>query len=215
MSPTMHDHSLEALIDATRFFFERGWVPATSGNFSLRLPDGTIMITVSGRHKGALDRDGLMAVDHDGQPLDPQRRPSAETLLHTRLYRRWPELGAVLHTHSPYATVLSRRLRSEDDASDDRPSLLHLDDYEVLKAFPGIDSHENAVQLPVFANTQDIPLLADRVDRYLDRHAAPPGYLIAGHGLYTWGATVGDARRHVEALEFLLQCETLTRRMTP
>lgn len=190
------------LIEAGRFFFSRGWVPATSGNFSARLDDGRIVLTVSGRHKGRLERDDLMLADLDGRSLSPGRRPSAETGLHTLLYRRNPQLGAVLHTHSARATVLSMR----------RPQGVWLRDYEVLKAFPGIETHTSQVHLPVFANDQDIGRLAAEVERHLDREPASPGYLIAGHGLYTWGETVSDALRHVEALEFLFECELLQTR---
>ncbi|HXH03225.1 MAG TPA: methylthioribulose 1-phosphate dehydratase [Candidatus Competibacteraceae bacterium] len=192
----------QALIAAGRFFFERGWVPATSGNFSARLDADTALITVSGRHKGRLDEDSFLRVDLQGRPLEA-RKPSAETLLHTLMYRREPAIGAVLHTHSVNSTVLSRLHRE----------YLELNDYEVLKAFPGIDTHASTVRLPIFANDQDIARLSGEVERYLDRRPDTPGYLIAGHGLYTWGASVDDAMRHVEALEFLFECETLTRRM--
>jgi methylthioribulose-1-phosphate dehydratase len=100
-----------ALIRAGRFCFERGWVPATSGNFSARLADQRIAITVSGRHKGVLDEDGIMVVDLDGRPLSEGKRPSAETWLHVSLYRRDPAVGAVLHTHSVNATVLDALAR--------------------------------------------------------------------------------------------------------
>ena len=196
----MGDSTEQALIEAGRFLFSRGWVPATSGNFSARRDDGLIAITVSGRHKGRLTLDDLMSVDVDGTPTDPALRSSAETGLHLALYRRRPEVGAVLHTHSVNATVLTRRRRES----------LYLADYELLKAFPDVTSHEGAVTVPIFANDQDIDRLSARVDDYLDRHADVHGYLIAGHGLYTWGRDVDEALRHVEAFEFLFECEWKT-----
>ncbi|NJN46982.1 MAG: methylthioribulose 1-phosphate dehydratase [Candidatus Competibacteraceae bacterium] len=194
-------HQAQQLIQAGRFFFERGWVPATSGNFSTRLQDGRIAITVSGRHKGLLEEADIMLVDSRGQSLDG-KRPSAETPLHTVLYRRDPAINAVLHTHSVNATVLSRLGGTE----------LRLQDYEVLKAFPDIDSHECKVVVPIFPNDQNIDRLADQVAAYWDEHPLQ-GYLIAGHGFYTWGNSVGDARRHIEAFEFLFDCELLMRRL--
>ena len=185
------------LAEAGRFFYQRGWVPATSGNFSARLDDGRIAITVSGRHKGSLDEDGIMLLDADGIPVDAAKRPSAETLLHTRLYHRFPDAGAVLHTHSVNATLLSRLHAGE----------LVLSDYELLKAFRGVDTHESEFRVPVFPNDQDMERLAGAVDRYLDDHAPIYGYLIGGHGLYTWGYDIDDALRHVEAFEFLFECE--------
>lgn len=185
------------LIEAGRYLFEQGWVPATSGNFSARLSDGTIAITVSGRHKGRLHTGDIMVIDMEGQPHLSTQRPSAETPLHTALYRRYPEVNAVLHTHSLNATLLSRAL----DGS------LRLEGYELLKAFAGVTTHETVIEIPNFANDQDIARLANTVDNYLDSHGTTYGYLIAGHGLYTWGRSVDEALRHVEAFEFLFKCE--------
>ncbi len=194
----------DQLIAAGRFFFERGWVPATSGNLSARLSDGAIAITVSGRHKGRLSRDDIMIVNAEGQPLTEGQRPSAETLLHIALYRRQPQLGAVLHTHSVNATVLSLLHQAE----------LRLTDYEVLKAFPGVNDHQCEAAVPIFANDQDIARLAGIVDQRLDQdYPDAHGYLIAGHGFYTWGYSVEDAIRHIEAFEFLFECEMLLRRL--
>jgi methylthioribulose-1-phosphate dehydratase len=194
----------EELARAGRFFFERGWVPATAGNFSARLDARRVLLTASGRHKGELDAESFLAVELDsGEVLPPGGRPSAETALHLGLYRREPGLGAVLHTHSLPATVLSRL----------HPEGLVLEGYEVLKALPGVVTHSARLEVPVFGNDQDIPRLAARVERHLGEHPGTPGYLIEGHGLYTWGRTVAEARRHVEAFEFLLACELEMRRL--
>jgi methylthioribulose-1-phosphate dehydratase len=195
------------IIRAGRFFFERGWVPATAGNFSARLDTDHMAITVSGRHKGELDEDGIMAIDLEGNVLTKDKRPSAETFLHIILYRRDPTLGSVLHTHSVNATLLSILTRREG-----RNELM-LSDYEVLKALPGIDTHASSVRVPVFANDQDIPRLAAQVDDYMQKHRDVHGYLIEGHGFYTWGADVAAARRHIEAFEFLFECEMQLRRL--
>jgi methylthioribulose-1-phosphate dehydratase len=183
------------LIAAGQFFHERGWVPATSSNFSARLNGQEILVTRSGQHKGKLDENGFLRADLQGVSLEAGKRPSAETGLHALMYQRDAALGCVLHTHSVNATVLSMRL----DA-------VVLEGYELQKAFPGITSHESQVIVPVFANAQDIPVLAAEVAAYLDAHPQTVGYLIRGHGLYTWGETVADTLRHVEALEFLLEC---------
>lgn len=183
-----------ALIDAGRFVSERGWVPATSGNLSARLDDGTILVTVSGGDKGSLDAGGFMRVAPDGTPRSPGH-PSAETALHTMLYARFPEVHAVLHTHSPLATVMSVR----------RPRLV-FEGYEILKAFAGVTTHASRWELPIFANDQDVTALAARVERHQDLRF---GFLIEGHGLYAWGRSVNEARRHLEAIEFLLECERL------
>ncbi len=195
MNDEFHQRAQE-LIAAGRFIHGRGWAPATSGNFSARLSDGRIAITVSGRHKGDLTPGDIMLIDAEGHSLDG-KQPSAETLLHTSLYRRYPAVGAVLHPHGPSATLVSRLFRDE----------LVLEDYELLKALAGIATHESRVAIPIFPNDQNIPRLALKVEEYLELRGDIYGYIIAGHGFYTWGATVEDALRHVEALEFLFDLE--------
>lgn len=190
-------HRASELIEAGRFLHSKGWVPATSGNFSARINNGHVAITVSGRHKGELTEQDVMQVDRLGSPVATDKRPSAETLLHTALYNRYPQVGAVLHTHSVKATLLSRLNAGE----------LVFEDYELLKAFEGITTHEERIVVPIFPNDQDIPRLSLQVEHYLDTHPAVHGYLIAGHGLYTWGSTMRDTLRHIEAFEFLFECE--------
>lgn len=192
------EHLSQAIIDAGRFLYGRGWSPATSSNYSARLTRGEALLTVSGKHKGQLTMDDLLAVDMDGRSLEAGKKPSAETLLHTQLYRWKPEIGAVLHTHSVNATVLSRLCLSDS---------LVFADYELQKALGGISTHESQVLVPIFDNDQDIGRLASRVQPWLDEHPDCVGYLIRGHGLYTWGAQMSDALRQIEAFEFLFECE--------
>jgi methylthioribulose-1-phosphate dehydratase len=197
------ESAVEALIQVGRYADQRGWVPATSGNFSVRLDDESIAVTVSGRHKGQLGAADVMRVDLHGRPLE-DKRPSAETLLHAQLYRHDPAIACVLHTHSVNATVLSRLTPAGD---------LHIEQMEVLKAFPGIATHQTGVDIPVFDNDQDMERLSRRVAERLDAGLAAPAYLLAGHGLYTWGDSVAATLRHLEALEFLFQCELEIRRL--
>lgn len=178
----------------------RGWVPATSGNFSMRVSDERILLTASGRHKGHLENDDFLVVDLRGQPLTPGK-PSAETRLHTQLYAWREQVDTVLHCHSPAATVLSRHWPEA--------SAITLRDYELLKAFPGIDTHAAALAIPIFDNTQDMTRLAQTVEPYLESNPPCPAYLIRGHGLYVWGDSAAGCQRHLEALDFLLQCELL------
>lgn len=184
------------LIAAGQSLYSLGMVPATSGNFSARLSNNEIAITVSGRHKGRMIDEDIMRVDAKGQSLDG-RRSSAETGLHVQIYDRIPGAKAILHPHSVNATLLSRTAGE----------FLLLQDYELLKAFPGVDSHDCSVTVPIFANDQNIERLADRVDQYMQTEGTIHGYLINGHGFYTWGESVEDALRHVEAFEFLFECE--------
>lgn len=187
-----------SIIANVRELSQLGWTPATSSNFSERLDERHAAITVSGRDKGRLVEGDIMVVDFDGKAVGSDHRPSAETLLHTQLYRRYPEIGCVLHTHSLVQTVASRLFAGAGH--------VRLEGFELLKAFQGNQTHEMAIDVPVFANTQDMPTLAAQVDALLDRQPLW-GYLIDGHGLYAWGRDMAEARRHLEAFEFLLGCE--------
>lgn len=194
--PKLPASEIAAAVEAGRFFHARGWVPATAGNFSCRVDARSLMVTASGRHKGELDDGDFVRVDLHGTALERGRKTSAETLLHCQLYRRHAAAGAVLHTHSPASTVLSRRCDT-----------VRLAGYELLKIFEGIDTHETVVEVPVFENDQDIARMAGVVEACMATGGARHGYLIRGHGLYAWGQTVAQARHRVEALEFLFECE--------
>jgi methylthioribulose-1-phosphate dehydratase len=192
------------IVTATRELAAAGLTPATSSNFSRRLDDRHAAITISGRDKGRLSEEDVMVVDFDGRAVGSDHRPSAETLLHVQLYRRFPEIGCVLHTHSVAQTVASRLFAGAGH--------VRLEGYELLKAFEGNRTHETAIDVPVLPNSQDMHTLAAQVDALLDRQCLW-GYLIDGHGLYAWGADMAQARRHLDAFEFLLSCELELRRL--
>ncbi len=203
-SKELFNSAAQQLCDVGRFLFSRGWSPATSSNYSARLDTQHIAITSSGKAKGELSLADIMVVDLQGEALadHSHKKPSAETLLHTLLYQRDAKIGGVLHTHSVNATVLSRLYAKQ--------GFIQLEDYELLKALRGISTHETQQALPIFPNTQDIAALSVQVNQYLAENAAIHGYLIEGHGLYTWGESVAEARRHIEACEFLFECEVLS-----
>ena len=188
---------------------QRGWVPATSGNISVRFHGersgqvGRIAITRSGGHKGFLQLDSVIEVDHVGKALAADTRPSAETLLHCQIYRAFPEAGAVLHGHSVAGTVLSLAEPSDH---------IRFAGYELFKAFAGQDTHDAALALPLFANDQDIARLAGRIEPHLPD--CPLGYYIRGHGAYIWAHDMDAALARLEALEFLLECELARRQIT-
>ena len=136
-------------------------------------------------------------------------RPSAEALLHAKLYERLPDVGAVLHVHSPCATVLSRLEAAV--------GMLELTGYEMLKALSEVHTHEHKERVPIFANTQDMRALARSVDAWMDAFGGEGlhGYLVAGHGLYAWGRNIKEAHRHVEAFEFLFDCALRSYNVSP
>lgn len=192
------------LIAAGRALSARGWLPATSGNLSVRAGPG-FLVTASGPDKGALTAEDILPVDERGAPIGSTRQPSAETALHAALYARDATIGAVVHVHSPNATLVS--LVVQEDT-------LALQGFELQKAFAGIRTHEATVLVPIVANDQDVATIAHAIAPMLALPGCGPGYLIRGHGLYAWGATLQDAMRHAEAFDFLFGCVLALRRKT-
>jgi methylthioribulose-1-phosphate dehydratase len=204
--PTKWQARAQELVECTRELAQRGWTPATSSNFSMRLDDKHAAITVSGRDKGRLTEADIMVVDFQGLPVATSQKPSAETLLHTHLYARFPEIGCILHTHSIHQTLASRLYAKQ--------GYIRFEGYELIKAFRGQTTHETHYDLPIFPNTQDMPELAKQVEAKLDQTPLW-GYLINGHGLYAWGRDMMEARRHLEAFDFLINCELEMRKYQP
>lgn len=170
----------------------KGWIPATSGNFSVRVDAQRAAITASGGDKAKLTADGVIVADIDG-PAHP--RASAEAPLHLALYRLSPEIGAVAHVHSLAATLASLRFQ--------RAGRLRLEGFELLKAFRGTTTHETALDVPIFDNTQDMDGLAVVVEKRLRAGPLGFGFLLAGHGLYAWGRDATDTLRHLDAFDYL------------
>jgi len=194
-----------AIADAGRKLGAQGLTPATSSNFSMRIDAEHAAITISGRDKGLLTPDDIMVIDMSGRAIGTSSRPSAETLLHTQIYARFPHAQAVLHTHSRTQTVASRLFAEQ--------GMIRLAGYELLKAIAGHTTHDTRIDVPVFPNTQDMPELVGRVDAWIASGQPLYGYLIDGHGIYTWGRDMAEAERHIEAFEFLLGCELDLRRL--
>jgi methylthioribulose-1-phosphate dehydratase len=183
-------------------FHRRGWSLATSSNYSVVLQRKPLelLVTASGKHKNRLSERDFVRVDGRGRAIEPQvAKSSAETLLHVAIASHL-DVGAILHTHSVWATLLSDRYFTRGG--------LEIAGFEMLKGLDDVDTHEHAEWLPIFANTQDMPVLAEKVASVLAEPNGPiqHGFLIRRHGLYTWGRDLEDARRHVETLEFLLEC---------
>jgi methylthioribulose-1-phosphate dehydratase len=195
MSIYSFSDAARAIVETGRWLDSKGWAPATSGNYSCRLDDDSFAITVSGRHKGRLLADDVMRVDNEGTSLDG-RRPSAETALHLSIYAKFPGIGAVLHSHSPTAVALTRAY----------PALgaWEFSGHEMLKALPGIKTHETQVTVPIVGNSQDMDVIWGDVSPKL---GTVPAYLIRSHGLYGWGTDMAEAERVIEAVEWLIMAE--------
>jgi methylthioribulose-1-phosphate dehydratase len=194
---------IDQLRDCGHDFWRRGWSLGTSSNYSMvvnRQPL-TLLVTASGMDKGHLGINDFVLVDAAGQPTAAgQPKSSAETLLHCAAAEH-RQAGCILHTHSVWGTLLSDHYRSQ--------SGILIEGFEMLKGLAGITTHEQSFWLPIYENTQDIPELTSRVVAgWLAPDAPQPavGFLIRRHGLYAWGTDFAAARRHIEVLEFLLEC---------
>jgi methylthioribulose-1-phosphate dehydratase len=203
----MFQQTTRQLIDVGARFYARGWVMGTSGNLSavVSAKPLALAITASSVHKGSLRPSEILLIDGAGKVQSKARagaKSSAETLLHLEIVKR-RGAGAVLHTHSVWSTILS------DLHEADRG--LAIQGYEMLKGLTSVDTHTHREWIPIVPNSQDMPRLAQSVGRVLDEFAGAHAFLLARHGLYTWGRTLAEAERHVEILEFLFEALGRTR----
>jgi methylthioribulose-1-phosphate dehydratase len=201
MAQTLTDRGIElaaSLAEAAKGFYQRGWALGTSGNFSavVSLEPLRVVITSSGVDKGRLTADQFVQVDGDGKVVAGEGRPSDETKLHLVIVRHRPAM-AVLHTHSVWSTTLSALLSNENG--------IGISGYEMLKGLSGVHTHKHQEWLPILDNSQNMGELARELEELLHWQPDAHGFLLRGHGLYTWGVSVDEARRHVEIFEFLLE----------
>ena len=171
----------------------------TSGNLSILIEEGPIkfLITVSGKDKGELTEEDFILVNENGESvLASAQEPSAETLLHSAIYKH-TNAKAVFHVHTTNSTLLSKNaIRHTHDA------ILEFSDLEMLKGL-GFKTHDVKATIPIIENSQDMKYLASIVPDYINEDV--PGLLLKGHGIYAWGSSPKEAKRHVEIFEFLFE----------
>jgi methylthioribulose-1-phosphate dehydratase len=186
------------LAEIGKGFHARGWVLGTSGNFSAVISREPLRlaITSTGLDKGNLTPAQFLEMDEAANVVRGTGRPSAEALLHLAI-ARGVEAGAVLHTHSVWSTVLSGSHASQGGIA--------LEGFEMLKGLEGVRTHKHREWLPILENSQDMIELGERVSKTLRECHGIHGFLLREHGLYTWGRTLHETKRHVEILEFLME----------
>ncbi len=180
-------------------FYGRGWLLGTSGNLSAVVQREPLRMAMSpsGVDKGELRPEQLLAIDENARIVSANEgKPSDESLLHIRIVKD-RGAGAVLHTHSVWNTILSDQHAAEGGVK--------ITGYEMLKGLHGVRTHEHTEFLPIIENSQDMPALAELVGTTLNKHPAAHGFLLRRHGLYSWGQTLAEAKRHIEILEFLME----------
>lgn len=188
----------QSLAEIGKGFYSRGWALGTSGNFSAVLSRQPLRlaITSTGLDKGKLSPEQFLEIDDTSSVVRGAGRPSAESLLHLAVVRG-VNAGAVLHTHSVWSTVLSGTHAAQGGIA--------LEGYEMLKGLEGVRTHKHREWLPILENSQDMTELAQKVASTLRDLPGIHGFLLREHGLYTWGASLQEAKRHVEILEFLME----------
>jgi methylthioribulose-1-phosphate dehydratase len=191
-SKIANDEAVRGVVTLAHHAGARGWIPATSGNFSVRVDGSHAAITASGGDKTNLTADGVIVAEINGPA---HARASAEAPLHLALYRVSPEIGAVAHVHSMAAVLASLQF--------EKAGHVRLEGLELLKAFRGTTTHETALDVPIFPNTQDMDGLAVEVEKRLKGQPLGFGLLLAGHGLYAWGRDTADTLRHLDAFDYL------------
>lgn len=197
-SPAKEQSHEIALSEIARACYLRGWVLGTSGNFSAVVAREPLVLTITstGLDKGSLSGESFVHINAEGEVLKGRGRPSAEAALHLLLARE-RNAQAVMHTHSIWSTTVSDKYARDGGVA--------IEGYEMLKGLAGVNTHEHREWLPIFENDQEISRLAGAIGSELERHPNAHGFLLRRHGLYTWGSTLEEAKRHVEILEFLLE----------
>lgn len=174
----------EAVVETGRIAYHQGLMLANDGNISLRMPDGNILITPSGICKGRMQVSDLLVVDLDGEvtqrAADPNLKPTSEQPMHLEVYRRRPDVRAVLHAHPPHAvalTVAGRDIRTDFLLE----GIVALGEVPVTEfALPS--SEENAAVIRNLILDHDI-------------------LMIRNHGSLTVGKDLEEAQIHLERLE--------------
>lgn len=204
----------EELISVSKLFYSRGWMMGTSGNLSIFIPenrnqisDFKFLITASGKNKGELTKDNFILVDQNGKKVfqipesNPDTTPSAETILHSTIYKQ-TNAKAIYHIHTTNITLLSMYAGKIQKCGLEKEDFIECENLEMLKGL-GFKTHETKVSIPIINNNQNMDFISNICNNYLIENI--PGLILRGHGIYAWGKTPEEAKRHIEIFEFLFE----------
>jgi methylthioribulose-1-phosphate dehydratase len=198
------EKAFSSLREVKREFAARHWFPATSGNLSVRVSspaqDGkaadplVFAITSSGKDKSKETPEDFLLVDGNSKPVEATRlKPSAETLIHSEIYRL-TDAGGIFHVHTVFNNLASE-LFSEK-------GFVPAEGVELIKAF-NIWEEDVRIDIPILPNYADISKIAELIKDSINPHI--PGILLRKHGIYAWGRNEFEAKRHLEAFEFIFE----------
>ncbi|MXQ53718.1 methylthioribulose 1-phosphate dehydratase [Shimazuella alba] len=172
----------------------RDWFPGTSGNLSIKLNDDptTILVTASGKDKSKQTTEDFILINDSGKPItETNAKVSAETGLHLEVYKR-TNAGCCLHVHTIDNNIISELFGDEGQVV--------LRNQELIKAF-NIWEQGAQISVPIIENIADLQELAINFGNAINPQV--PAVLIRNHGITAWGKNGFEAKKHLEAFEFL------------
>jgi methylthioribulose-1-phosphate dehydratase len=200
---------MKKLATLVRVMNSLGHNPATSGNYSLRSktsPD-IALVSESGIDKSKFTEDNFLPIYFETRQMHPDyiasgRKSSDETDIHLTIYQI-TKANCVLHSHLLDSLFFADLFKGLPYAT--------IENLELLKGFKGI-THDLKINIPCFENTQDIALLAEEIKPSILEQKNNYGLLLRGHGVYVWGDSVEEAKRHLEVFEYIFKYYLNSRR---
>ena len=196
---TIYQKEWEQLSEIKAELAERDWFMGTSGNLSLKLANSSqFLITASGKDKKKQTSEDFLLVDSNGNAVeDTPLKPSAETLLHVDIYQK-TKAQCVLHVHTVENNVISELYGDKGKVT--------FQGNEIIKA-TGRWEEDAELTIPIIPNPAHIPTLAAEFSKYITEDNG--AVLIRNHGITVWGRNGLEAKKTLEACEFLFQYQLL------
>lgn len=174
----------------------RDWFFGTSGNLSIKVNDEPLqfLVTTSGKDKTKHTNDDFLLVNqYDQSVWDETKKPSAEAILHRLIYEN-TNANCVLHVHTIANNLITKDFPHKNEIS--------FSGVEIIKAF-GLWNEDAEVVIPIIKNHAHIPTLAQSFIPHVKNDQG--AVLIHNHGITVWAESAFDAKKHLEAFEFLFQ----------
>lgn len=203
-----YDHVREAAYQANLQLPKLGLVLFTFGNVSAAdHREGVFAIKPSGVPYDDLTPASMVIVDFDGKVVDGTMRPSSDTKTHAVLYRHWPEIGGIAHTHSTYATAWAQTLMDIPIFGTTHADHLTVD----IPCAPPMSDEMISGDYEYQTGFQIIDCLRERGLDYREVEMM----LVGNHAPFTWGKTSDKAVYNSAVLEAIAQMAFLTRQINP
>src|SRR5580692_9170283 len=189
---------LEQVLRANKEIARRGLAPHTFGNASGVDRSGAkplVVIKPSGVDYDSLTAADLVITDFDGNVVDGPLRPSSDLDTHTLLYREFPQIGGVVHTHSEFATSWAQANREIPCLGTTHADYFH-------GPVPVTDPLTEAEVMEGYVRNTGV-VIVKRFRRDMLDPVAVPGVLVAGHAPFAWGKSASAAVEHADVLEYI------------